>query len=1026
MSETTRDYDLLVLPPMRGVTDTADMQRIDAVAQKLLNPDDSFGLLHHSGIGRWIRVMHFFDPAVPQNDIELHNAETQNFYEVWNSQMAPVDTRYINNPQLGLKHVQLILSWVTGFFSGVEAGQLNEDAGVIGRVAMSRIEQRIADLLYSHDLISLPQWSKVLPAQVGSNAASGLAFWLGDQNVPVQSRQLTRKDQVTGTTLLNECVISRETDAGLTSSDHGGSLADNILNKEQIWHEELFWVPLEASCVLVREQEADPDAFPTNFQSKFTDGEMEYILNEFTTGAVMDGVPSPVDGSMSFNGSSNLARLYFGMKEIWYDFEDKSLIGAISSEQNRTATGLTALLKLYTLQRQTTLRNNRDTVAYLNAAVMKETITGVYKEAIGEDPVSRRGDNLEANGLSCRNHLRRRWNLDLGGLPFTCEKLFDIVFWLDYLAREFVLVPQFTQNDPEGVLPSELQVNSGPVVRTTPLKYLVDGIQDPLFMRIFGFAYPGAAPYNSPDLGQWTTQFASSMQHDAISTGLERPETVGQLVNRNGTRTLEVWGEQTTISGSAFGWQKPPQLDRIADYTKFEETVPVWWPSLERYAEFTYKDRVRDSERDLFVQRYELESSANIQTFASDLVFCRRDEVQACRGGEVELAPPPCLRSMRYAPSFLNRQRSYADFMYGQPFLYGCDAETQRLGYEWRDTETVSRTSAGDHSSWVEYEPIVGQSTRSVFQEGRYVRQTPSRWYASAKPRLLQLHSLSRSRSIPSGAAKEWAAHLGQQNTLIDSSIPGAAFGVGTIIAVIGVLSFLMYQRQKRQDMAKVRPPKVRSYADVQAARQKRLREAEDNLRRQRENRQKRSKRSQKRSSMLNKEAVEDTVPEAVAKEDAFSLEEIEKEMHRLEKRRQELLDAAKQGRSWAANAEHGATAPPASQLQDSKRAPSKESEPKDAKSWFASITGAGKIAPEPKTTKADDSKALLSLPEGPAASTSALSSSSREAGQSQAVSSQTSPGEHFVARTQGATIDRNNSPESPSNKAPSASDSKK
>jgi len=967
MSETSRDYDLLVLPPMRGVTDSTETRISDAVAQKLLDKDDSFGLLHHSGIGRWIRAINFFDPSIPQTDIELHGSEVQNFYEIWISQMAPVDNRYINNPQLGLKHIQLILSWVAGFFIGAEAQKFNGDAGVIGRVAASRIEQRIADLLFSHDLIAQPQWKRVLPAQVGSNAASGLAYWLGDQKVPVQNRQLTRKDQVTGTTLLNECYISRETDAGLTSSDHGGSLADNVLNKEQIWHDELFWVPLEASCVLVREQESDPDAFPKNFQSKFSDEEMDWILDEFTSGAVMQGVPVPVDSTMSFNGSANLARLYFGMKEIWYDYEDKSLIGAISAEQNRTSTGLTALLKLYTLQREITLRNNRDTATYLNAAVMKETITGVYKEVTGDDPTSQRGDALEANGLNCRNHLRRRWSLDLEGLPFTCEKLFDIVFWIDYLAREFIFRPQFEQNDPEGVLPSELQLNSGPVVRSTALKYLVDGIDDPLFKRVYGFPYPGAAPYHSPDLGQWTAQFASSMLHDAVSTGLDRPETVGQLVHRNGTRTLEAWGEQTAVSGSAFGWQKPPQLERIADYSSFEQTVPIWWPSLERHAEFTYKARVRDSERELFVQRYELDNSADIQTFASDLVFCRRDEVQACRGGEVELAPPPCLRSMRYAPSLLSSQRSYADFMYGQPYLFGCDVETQRLGYSWRDTESVSRTDTSSHGSWVEYEPILGQATRSIFREGRYVRQKPSRWYASAKDALLQLHALTRSRSVPIAAAKEWAADLGRRNTLIDSSIPGAAFGVGTIVAVIGVLSFLMYRRQKRQDMVKVRPPKLRSFAQVQAARQSRLREAEQNLRSQRENLNKKSKRSQQRSAMLNKDGGEEDTAPAGAQE-SFTLDEIEKEMHRLEQRRQELLDAAKQGRSWAADA--AATSPSAASAptRDSKEAPRKDSaQPGDAKSWFASLTGSGKVAPEPSDTSDRDSKVLL-----PAAGTAA------------------------------------------------------
>ncbi len=976
MSETSRDYDLLVLPPMRGVTDDASKTLSDAVAQKLLDKEDSFGLFHHSGIGRWVRVMNFFDVSKPHDSIEAHNSETQNFYEIWNAQMAPVDTRYINNPQLGLKHIQLILSWVAGFFNGEQAKTFNADAGIVGRVALSRIEQRIADLLHSHGLISQPQWKRVLPAQIGSNSASGLAFWLGDQKVPVQSQQLTRKDQVTGTTLLNECFLSRETDAGLTSSDHGGSLADNILNKEQIWHDEMFWVPPEASCVLSREQESDPDAFPKNFQSKFSDDEMEWILTEFTSGAVMQGVPVPVDSTLSFNGSSNIAKLYFGMKDIWYDFDDKSLIGAISSEQNRSS-GVTSLLKLYTLQRQTTLRNNRDTVAYLNAAVMKETVAKTYRESIGEDPASRRGQTLESNGLACRNHLKRVWQLDFGGIPFTCEKLFDLVYWLDYLAREFVFKPQFMNNDPEGVLPSELEINSGPVVRTTALKYLVDGIEDPLFKRIYGFDFPGIAPPNHDDSGQWYEQFGRTMPPDAMSTGLELSDTVGQLVQRNGSSTLEAWGEQTVVQGSAFGWQKPPQLQRIPDFSKFELSVPIWLPSLQRSADFKYQARVRDETRDLFVQRYELVNAADIQSFTSDLVFCRRAEVQACRGGEVELAPPACLRSMRYAPSFLSPKRSYADFLYGQPFLFGCDAQTQATGYEWRDTESVSRNDASAHGSWVEYEPILGQATQSVFREGRYIRQRPSRWYAKARDAILQLHAVTRSRSVPAETAKEWSAELGARNTMIDSSIPGAAFGLGTILAVVGAMSYLMYKRQKRQDMVKVRPPKVRSFAEVQAARQSKLREAEQHLRKQHANRQTKSKRSQRRSEMLNKDAAEPDIAEA-AKERVFTLEEIEKEMHRLEERRKELLEAAKQGRTWAADPELGVSSPSAAArkpMVDSKAAPSHQgpdSGASDTKSWFSSLLSGNKVAPEPKDH-----------PENPLAATKSPSSSVQQANKS-------------------------------------------
>lgn len=893
MNEPSNDFDFLVLPVVSGVTGSSQTQISVEVAQKLLDPQDSFSLLHHNGIARFISVLRHFDFDLPPAPLEAHHEEVQRFVEVWTAQLNSLEPRYIQDKELLVKHLRQVLLWLAELIDG---------RGDVGRVARLRLQQRITDELYGANLIPSADWSLVVPAQLGSNAAAGLAFWLGDRGVPVENRQLTRLDQVAGMTLENQCKASRETDAGLTSSDHGGSLADNTLNAEQLWHEPLYFVAPEASCVLVRAQTADPALPPSNFQSKFNATQMAWLLERFTSGPAMQGVPTPVDTTLQVNGSEAISKLYFGIKDIWYDFKDRTLANAIQLAANTSGHGLTAILQEFAVQERTMVQNNPDTAQYIAAQIRKEELSRAYLEATGHSSSDPHGLGAGArlNGLACRRHLEVHWGLDLGSMDFTCEQLYDIVFWLDHLALEFMLRPQFIFDEPDSVVPSLSHLSSGPIIRAKGVDYLDGGLDDPLFRRIFGFKYPGAAPWNSDQANTWLAQYADDMEPDAVDIGVVSQGDIGLLVKRNGSRSLEIWGGVTLISGSASGWQIPPQLQRVADFGEYAPSVSVWMPSLERPARFTYTATKQDNDRGLRVHRYELLESADIQSLPSDVAFCRRAEVQACRGPEVESAPPSCLRSLRFAPSLFDTEKSYEAFLIGQPFLFGCDADTQALGYEWVETVQVDRSSSAAHGSFAEYEPIVGQSVRSRFQEGKYVEIKPSRWFQHAPHAVLQLHSLSRERNLPVSMVAAWAADVGTRNQLIDSSIPGGCFGGGTILAVVGLLLLCLFRRRRALVRARVRPPKVRSYAEVQALRAQRMKEAEEALKKQDE--QKRLTKAGKRAVMLRKD------PAATAK--TYTLEEIEQEMQRLAERKQALEEAAAAGKAWAKGVQVAAQRP--------------------------------------------------------------------------------------------------------------------
>ncbi|CAE7611719.1 unnamed protein product [Symbiodinium sp. KB8] len=145
-----------------------------------------------------------------------------------------------------------------------------------------------------------------------------------------------------------------------------------------------------------------------------------------------------------------------------------------------------------------------------------------------------------------------------------------------------------------------------------------------------------------------------------------------------------------------------------------------------------------------------------------------------------------------------------------------------------------------------------------------------------------------------------WAADVGTRNQLIDSSIPGGCFGGGTILAVVGLLLLCLFRRRRALVRARVRPPKVRSYAEVQALRAQRMKEAEEALKKQDE--QKRLTKAGKRAVMLRKD------PAATAK--TYTLEEIEQEMQRLAERKQALEEAAAAGKAWAKGVQAAAQRP--------------------------------------------------------------------------------------------------------------------
>lgn len=892
---TELDYVWFPLPLYEQV---AAVDAISAeVATALWDPTFSLAIVSFVGWGEMIECYMSFKYSTP---LAQQAPFVVAYVRAWHNEFNLLDPRYMGNDDLVLLHLEQLFLWV-----GTVLRPGNRETNTRGTF----VEQRIAGYLHAYDSSIMPTaaWKWVIGAQLGHNALAGKVMWDFHQQDTLQGKWADEgmgARQFTSVHGINECDVSRASDGGLTSN-MGGSMSDNDLIRLQPWNLLLYWSPPEISCACHRYQPVDLNDPPTNFLSKLTAEQTVALVELFTSGDSMPHVPAPVSPDLVTNGSASIAKLYFGIKDIWYD---KPLALPIRNllhlHANTTAADNTSYGGvMHVVQSIREAKRERElstpgTDRYQAAVEVRQWAAGAYDQSVSDS-------RLDSMNTLCNDWMQYQRDLDIRALGLTCYQMHDVVFWLDTLAREFIFKGQYMWRAPDSNQPNTEALYTGPILRMESGMYLESGLPDRLYEAFVGFKYPGAVPRNYPDMAAWAAHVRPYLKSDTVNTGKDINMRVGLLQRRNESRALSLWGKTTYPDGSFHGLQFRAQLKRHVDATQMMGSVTVWDRMLERPMELQYVRTERYLGTDMEVWVYEQKANEDIPKYPSDLDKCRQEPCSSTH--DLLPAAPTCLASLRAKVAVSDDKPGLADMMWGRPFGQDCDEATVAMMNDWQ--VDFLDDSLATWNNQVVIEPQLGQAVYAQYPGALYIRWGPSRWYNTMKPAIIMTHTVMQKRKLSASLAQGYAASVAERNFMIDNTLPGLGWSFGLLLGLVCVFAVLMFKRRVRYEASKIKPPKVRSFKEAMDDHAERYEEARQSLLQLA--RDKKLRRADKRSNALRAK-----VGAEASKYKAFVIPEptpaeIEKEMGRLAERKAHLAQAALQGRRWALDhLPHGAVRP--------------------------------------------------------------------------------------------------------------------
>jgi hypothetical protein len=708
-----------------------------------------------------------------------------------------LDGRY-SNISVAQVHAEQLTDWVTGLSTA--GSRTGSDAALFQR--------DVASVLFNHSLLPSPDWDLLPAAQLASNAASGLAFWVRNIRAGGVVRNL---NETAGSLLINSCPI------GTALTGAGASLADF----EDVQDSGELAAPPEMSCFTSREAdivlteaplsavaaaasgiaqaslEGVQDLQSTRFQSKLSVQDMQIAMDLLTSGSSMTG--------FSIQGSRITSTFMRNSRNLLESPSVASNILGTATSRDSGREGAVYWISQLSLAMQRIERSAPGSPDAEQAKLDVADAADRYQQHLASADVSL------INGICSTTYLPPQFRI---ALPLTCYELLDVVAWAKFVSRHVVWFPQFVQRSPTTGLPDASLIRTGPLVQLTARDALF-GYQDYGLHQLAGQSFPGVGPANDPDEGAFAVRALEQLQRLYVASGADDLANLGQVVRLGeNQRGATVWGDITPATGAWSLLRVMGLYDRQgqqADLGPPGGSITVWDPKSLRPVRYRFAGTVQTPHLKLW--RLRLENSAAWPYFTSDR----------------EADAPFCFRSLTRLPGPGGDALSIP-LLIGKPNFLDCETSERAYGYSRMSVPT----NGTDGSEWL-VEPVTGTVISTTIRWATYLRWGPSAWYPFLRPTIGPLVRVERTTAVPDSMQQAIRLDLDAINYQADVAIPVSLNLLAVISLVLSAVFLVVIfyppkepvglaekQKRRREQLEKARAAKA-----AKAAAQKKLMRAQ-------------------------------------------------------------------------------------------------------------------------------------------------------------------------------------------------------
>ncbi len=697
---------------------------LPGVQDDLWDSTKTISLLHPTGYSLAARA------AMEQAQGVNGGAAMTAYVTAWTAQLSDAtngDPDYLTNLNKLNNHIGLVLTFV---------GRLFSSSNDVGHAA----ERLVLKEMFTRNLIVNQQWWEMVPAQLGSNAVTGMisSFFL----------QLPVENAVAGPTILNGC-------------PSGTSLKEIEVTMASMP------VAPEFSCWASRT--------PASFRSKIPSDAMFKVLRNTTTGP---GIAPPLLTGGIFAGTRNSGRFLAAANALMKELEAP------------TSAPMTAIKQ--------GLQDVRDKIAAFDAAYVASggLVDASVTQAIAdyETAVSATDclmiDTMQT-GLACSQLLDLAAYMNYIAREFVWEPTFvkrGPVVW-SASRNSFVDHPDAyyaalrTREEADGTA-----MRAGPFIRCTLREYFELGCHDNFLNYVSQRLYfsPAGAPsarlpYVAPSMytdAQWADK-KSDEDPDTRYTGSTDKDLVDLVYADKGETFIRTWNGPagsadnfSPVEGSYSGVQFKPHATMWVDYDRPYPELRIWVWQGRRAVALKFEKEVKDPSGNVRLWRYRLALGGAAADWSAAIPRMKTDE---------DGTTPACAANV-------GALSSYAQVYLTKPFFAGCDPSDRVDPADQYDfVDPTLDLSEDEFGTFVDVEPITGLAMNAQKQLGPHLRWTASPWYPSLRETYGLVYYLKQYGSVKEEEASDFQRRLEDVRFAVRTAVPAALFVVGILLLLSGL-----------------------------------------------------------------------------------------------------------------------------------------------------------------------------------------------------------------------------------------------
>lgn len=673
-------------------------------------------------------------------------AAMQAYATAFATAFAQYDPAYATTPLHLQEHVGLVLGFVGAALTA-------------GSPLATAMQTAIASQMHAFGLLDNADWTEVVPAQLGSNAVTGLMAWLTTPSVQAFGYAPT---PVTGVSILNRCPT-------------GSSLDDQPAFTSR------FATYPEFSCWSARE--------PTSFGTRIPSAAMKTALTALTSGPAM----LPVLTGPAFAGTGAAAQFLGTVAALKAQLSTAplaSLAGALGNVMQLKAAFLTAY---------TAWQANPASSSLLSAMMTAEAN---YASAQAAVPCA------TADTLS---------------LGLSCPQLLDLAAYMNHIAKKLVWEPTFVNAPPRvwsnsasnfvthpdpyyaGLAATETNsIRAGPFIRCTVREFVETGCHDNFLdyvaqlLRGAPAGYPASrvptaifTDYSGAANDAAWTAYKTGHRPDSRYTGETDINMVDVIYADAGDTDISTFGgpagssEITSpVYGSYSGVQFAPLLTLTPNYNAAPAKQTVWVWQGRRPVDLKYIETVNDPSGNVKLWRYRLAPAA--ADWSDKPIFRMKTD----EDGITPLCAANVAALSNGATVFL-----------AKPYFVGCENSVMDWttdGYDYADATFAAAMSEDTLGTHVDIEPITGLVMNANKRLGAHLYWGASPWFPALRTTYGLVYYLHQFGAIAADKAKTFQETVEDTQNLKDKRLPAGLLTVG-ILVVLATFFFAVRSWRRRR-----------------------------------------------------------------------------------------------------------------------------------------------------------------------------------------------------------------------------------